>query len=161
MYITLSQLQSRIETVRREIGDHSRMALLRINVNGHWIEPTADTFILDDSGALIIGESIPEAISPTLFVADDSEVEPTAPPSWKAAFERYRKNQYTDYESVTMFNFSRERMQDAVDVAAAADEAIEWGCRWESLASAQMELIQKLEHEVQMLKHKIGPPQFI
>ena len=78
-------------------------------------------------------------------------VEPVVMP-WKSAFERMRKDQYDDHGTVTMFNFSRRKMDDAMEVAAAVDEAVEWGCRWEALAAAQSETINALSAEIARLK---------
>lgn len=64
MLVTLRELQSRIETVRRHIGDRSGMAVLRVRINGHWIDATREAFVVDDSGAIIIDASLPQ-VCPT------------------------------------------------------------------------------------------------
>lgn len=157
MLVTLSELQSRIETVRRHIGDRSQLAVVRIQINGQWIEATRDQFVVEDNGAIIIKAQLHTLVVDCTVdkndASDDADVKPTTTPAWKAAFERFRKNQYTDYESGTMFNFSRQRMRDAVEVAAAAEEAIECGCRWESLAAAQNEVIIKMQEELKKLRN--------
>ncbi len=64
MLITLSDLSSRIETVRRAIDDRSGLAVVRLRVNGEWAEATRETFIIDDSGAILI--DVTSAEEPTL-----------------------------------------------------------------------------------------------
>jgi hypothetical protein len=238
MLVTLKELQSRIETVRRKKSDIYGDDVLLLLINGQVVDATRETIQIDDTGTMIIqaqlqpahcgnvaseshvekcADSFPDFLvrpgehiesrnsyagrkcvcGSTAFIVEINtgktfqyclefivacvcgqmtvrstavtdvikiwdagrEIEngipglyASSPPMpWKAAFERLRKNQYTDHRQVTMFNFSREKMNDAMEVAAAADEAIEWGCRWESLCSAQSELIKTLEQEIKRL----------
>lgn len=54
MLLTLKELSQRIETVRRGIGDSSGLAVLRLFINGNWIEANRESVQIDDSGAVWI-----------------------------------------------------------------------------------------------------------
>lgn len=54
MLLTLKELAQRIKRVRRAIDDRSGLAVVRICVNGTWIEATRDSVKIDDSGAISI-----------------------------------------------------------------------------------------------------------
>lgn len=156
MLVTLKELQSRIETVRRNKFDLYGEDVLLLLINGQVVDATRESIQIDDTGTMIIQAQLSERVVDCTVAkteaTDDFALNPSSEQiPWRAAFERLRKNQYADHRQVTMFNFSREKMNDAMEVAAAADEAVEWGCRWESLCSAQSELIKKLHEQIKML----------
>ena len=60
MLVTLKELACRIETVRRGLGDSSGLAVVRLRVNGVWIEVDHESFVIDDGGAILIDSKVIE-----------------------------------------------------------------------------------------------------
>jgi len=55
--VTLRQLASRIETVRRSLDDSSGSHPVKLRINGVEVDVSEESFIVDDDGTIVISDS--------------------------------------------------------------------------------------------------------